>query len=57
MRLREIDTGLKDPAWNISSDHILLNMQSENKIPATLRFLSFNPSSVLVGYFQSLRSI
>ncbi len=50
MRFRELDTGLKNPAWNMASDKVLLELQKE----PTLRFLSFSPPSVLVGYFQSV---
>ena len=54
MRFRKIDTGLRPAHWNMAADHVLLKMSSTDRIPPTLRFLSFKPSSVLVGYFQSV---
>jgi len=54
IKLREIDTGLRHPAWNMAADYVLLKLSAEKKIPPTLRFLSFYPTSVLVGYFQSV---
>ncbi len=54
MNLRQIDTEFKHPAWNMACDDVLLKLVADKKSPPTLRFLSFYPSSVLVGYFQSV---
>lgn len=53
MRWREIDTGFKSAAWNMASDEALLELQAERPLP-TVRFLSFSPPCVLVGYFQAV---
>ncbi len=53
MILREIDTGFKSAAWNMASDQAFLELQAEIPNP-TLRFLSFSPPCVLVGYFQAV---
>ena len=53
MRWREVDTEFKSAAWNMASDQALLEVQAEKPLP-TLRFLSFSPPCVLVGYFQAI---
>ncbi len=50
--MRVIDTGWNSAGWNITVDSVLLEMMSRGEIPPTFRFLSFNPSCVLVGYHQ-----
>ncbi|RKZ22438.1 lipoate--protein ligase family protein, partial [bacterium] len=37
----------------MASDQALLEVQAEKPLP-TLRFLSFSPPCVLVGYFQAI---
>ncbi len=54
MKMRIIDTGLKNAAWNMAADQALLEIQNEHPQP-TLRFLSFKPECVLVGYFQTVK--
>ncbi|WP_459893317.1 lipoate--protein ligase family protein [Hydrogenobaculum acidophilum] len=34
-------------------DSVLLSLKAQNKIPNTLRFLSFNPECILIGYHQN----
>lgn len=50
--LKIIDTGFKDAAWNIAMDQVLLELAHIHG--PFLRFLSFQPECVLIGYFQSL---
>ncbi len=52
LTLKVIDTGLKDAAWNIAMDQALL--EKAHIYGPFLRFLSFSPECVLVGYFQSV---
>ncbi len=52
IKLKVLDTGLKDAAWNIAMDQALL--EYADKLGPFLRFLSFSPECVLVGYFQSV---
>ncbi len=53
-KIRVIDTKSLTAAENMAIDEILLELREDNKIPDTIRFLSFNPHCVLVGYFQSI---
>ncbi|MHB1390103.1 MAG: lipoate--protein ligase family protein [Thermoleophilia bacterium] len=51
---RLLDTGARTAAENIALDSALLKARSLNRIPNTLHFLSYSPTAVLVGYFQSV---
>jgi lipoate-protein ligase A len=51
---RVIDTGELTAAENMALDSIILELREENLVPDTIRFLSFNPHSALVGQFQSV---
>ncbi|MHA1937880.1 MAG: lipoate--protein ligase family protein, partial [Candidatus Thorarchaeota archaeon] len=51
---RLLDTGVLSGAQNMALDDALLECRAENETPNTLRFLQFNPSTVLVGYHQSV---
>ncbi len=53
-RWRLLDTGVLTGAENMAMDDALLECRSENISPNTLRFLQFNPSTVLVGFHQSV---
>ena len=53
MKFRELDTGLLSASENMVLDQALLELQAEDPLP-TLRFLSFDPACVLVGYFQEI---
>jgi lipoate-protein ligase A len=57
IRWRELDTGYRDAASNVALDDALLKAhgRSEQPFDATLRFLSFRPACVLVGYNQVVR--
>ncbi|HIQ03532.1 MAG TPA: lipoate--protein ligase family protein [Desulfurococcales archaeon] len=48
-----IDDG--NPYYQMALDEALLILRSVNVIPDTLRLYVFNPSSVSIGYFQSLK--
>ncbi len=43
-----------DKPWhyNMALDSVLLSLKAKNEIPNTIRFLSFSPECVLIGYHQ-----
>lgn len=41
-----------DPAWNMAIDEAIMNAMSEGKAPPTLRFYSWQPATLSIGYFQ-----
>ncbi len=52
MKYRVIDTNHKNAAWNMAMDEVMLELG--DRIPPTIRFLSFSPHCALVGNFQSV---
>ncbi|MHA1770325.1 MAG: lipoyl protein ligase domain-containing protein [Candidatus Thorarchaeota archaeon] len=52
---RLLDTGVLSGAENMALDDVILECKSQGKTPNTLRFLQFNPATVLVGYHQSVK--
>lgn len=54
MKTRLLLTGANTAAYNMALDEIVMNDVRENKVP-TLRFYSWKPSAVSIGYFQSLK--
>ncbi|HET7658613.1 MAG TPA: biotin/lipoate A/B protein ligase family protein [Bacillales bacterium] len=50
-----LDSGEGSPAYNMALDEALLNWQSEKLIPPTLRFYTWEPSTLSVGYFQRVK--
>lgn len=51
---RFLDTGARSAAENMALDEVLLELMASQKIPPTLRFLSFSKPTVLVGHHQSV---
>ncbi|MFW9956234.1 MAG: biotin/lipoate A/B protein ligase family protein [Candidatus Thorarchaeota archaeon] len=51
---RLLDTGVLMGAENMALDDVILDCHAETQTPNTLRFLQFSPSTVLVGYHQSV---
>lgn len=51
---RVVDTGVLSAADNMAFDDVLLESKTKYNMPATLRFLRFDPPAVLVGYNQSV---
>ena len=49
-KFRVIDTGHLGAAENMALDESILEAREEDKIPDTIRFLSFNPHAALVGW-------
>ena len=50
-----INTGSHDPYYNMAMDEALLNFVSRGEIDPVVRFYTWNPSTLSVGYFQRLK--
>ncbi|MCE3416392.1 lipoate--protein ligase family protein [Staphylococcus aureus] len=50
-----INTGSKDPYYNMAMDEALLNFVSRGEIDPVIRFYTWNPATLSIGYFQSLQ--
>ncbi|MRG86280.1 lipoate--protein ligase family protein [Salinibacillus xinjiangensis] len=50
-----LDTKPMSPAMNMALDEALLNWHSEGKIPPVLRFYTWEPAALSLGYFQKIR--
>ncbi len=51
---RLLDTGVLTGSENMALDDAILECRSAGTTPNTLRFLQFNPATVLVGFHQSI---
>ena len=51
---RIVDTAPMSAAENICIDEAMLDARSKGLVPNTLRFCQYKPSSVLVGFHQSV---
>ncbi|MCD8840526.1 lipoate--protein ligase family protein [Staphylococcus arlettae] len=49
-----INTGSNDPYYNMAFDEALLNFVSRGEIDPVVRFYTWNPATLSVGYFQRL---
>ena len=49
-----INTGSNDPYYNMAFDEALLNFVSRGEIVPVIRFYTWNPATLSVGYFQRL---
>lgn len=50
-----MDTQEASPAFNMALDESLLHWHSRGEIPPVLRFYSWNPATLSVGYFQKIK--
>ncbi|MCT1925924.1 lipoate--protein ligase family protein [Staphylococcus pasteuri] len=50
-----INTGSKDPYYNMAMDEALLNFVSRGQIDPVIRFYTWNPATLSIGYFQRLK--
>lgn len=50
-----INTGSHDPYYNMAMDEALLNCVSRGEIDPVVRFYTWNPATLSVGYFQRLK--
>lgn len=50
-----INTGSHDPYYNMAMDEALLNFVSRGEIDPVVRFYTWNPATLTVGYFQRLK--
>lgn len=51
---RFIDTGANDAATNMAMDEAILTAHSLGLVPPTIRFYTWQPATLTVGYFQKL---
>ena len=49
---RFLDTPELDAAMNMALDEAVLLLHAEGKIPPTIRFYTWNPATLSIGYFQ-----
>lgn len=49
---RYIVTESMSPAMNMAVDEAILQMHSEGKVPPTVRFYTWDPATLSIGYFQ-----
>ncbi|CAM5792724.1 MULTISPECIES: lipoate--protein ligase family protein [Brevibacillus] len=49
---RFIVTEGMSPAMNMAVDEAILQLHSEGKVPPTVRFYTWNPATLSIGYFQ-----
>jgi lipoyl(octanoyl) transferase len=54
-RWRFIDTGVASPAMNMAIDEAILTIHSKGKSLPTLRFYTWNPATLSIGYFQKAK--
>ena len=50
-----INTGNQDPCYNMAMDEALLNFVSRGEIDPVIRFYTWNPATLSIGYFQRLQ--
>lgn len=50
-----LDSGECSPELNMAIDEALLNWHSQGKIPPVLRFYTWKPAGLSVGYFQKIK--
>lgn len=50
-----INTGSKNPYYNMAMDEVLLNFVSRGEIDPVIRFYTWNPATLSIGYFQRLQ--
>ncbi len=55
-RWRLLDTGAGSAAWNMAVDEAMLWAHTRGVVPPTLRFFTWRPPAVSVGYFQDLET-
>ncbi|MFT9849395.1 lipoate--protein ligase family protein [Aneurinibacillus sp. REN35] len=49
---RFLDTGISSPAMNMAIDEAVLTLHSEGKTKPSVRFYTWKPATVSIGYFQ-----
>ncbi len=50
-----INTGSQNPYYNMAMDEALLNFVSRGEIDPVIRFYTWNPATLSIGYFQRLK--
>lgn len=51
---RLIESGYRDPYTNMAIDEAVFLMREKLGLPATLRFYSWKPAAISIGYFQKI---
>jgi len=51
---RLLKTGAGTAFWNMAVDEAMLRARAEGRVPNTVRFYTWRPSAVSIGFFQSL---
>jgi len=54
MQWRFLETGVNNAAMNMAIDEAILLCHSQKLVPPTLRFYTWEPAGVTLGYFQKL---
>lgn len=49
-----VNSGPRDPAYNMALDEALLHWHSQGEIPPVIRFYEWNPATLSIGYFQKV---
>ncbi|KMS30435.1 octanoyltransferase, partial [Staphylococcus aureus] len=52
-----INTGSKDPYYNMAMDEALLNFVSRGEVDPDIRFYTWNPARLSIGYFHRLLTV
>ncbi|GGK19460.1 octanoyltransferase LipM [Caldalkalibacillus thermarum] len=52
---RFLDTPSLDPATNMALDEAVLLLHGEGKVPPTIRFYTWQPPTLSIGYFQKVK--
>jgi lipoate---protein ligase len=55
MKWRLIETKNKEGAWQMAADEAIMLSRADNEVPNTLRFYTWQPSALTVGFFQDIR--
>jgi len=54
MEWRFLETGINNAAMNMAIDEAILLCHSQKKVPPTLRFYTWEPAGLTLGYFQKI---
>jgi len=55
MRFRLLETGAHDASFNMALDEAVLDAVASGDSPPTVRFYSWSPPAISIGYFQGMR--
>ncbi|HET7626890.1 MAG TPA: biotin/lipoate A/B protein ligase family protein [Bacillales bacterium] len=52
-----LDSGERSPAYNMALDEALIHWMNQGLVRPTLRFYTWNPPTLSIGYFQEMKKI